>query len=202
MAPPGMGSGPGQGADMAKQMQQGQAQMQAQMQGRLKAQQQQQQQQGGAAGMPGAPNGPGGANAAEDDGPGDFTSPQGAVRAFLSAVKSKDADRLNEAMAIRAPEQADSSKNRGTFKKIADLALSDSEFDDLSKQLDGYRVAFENPQKIIGRVDVVARKQGQNGSYTQRRFTVKHEKKGWGVLDISASTEFKAMGVIRRPTKR
>jgi hypothetical protein len=197
---PGRGGGSNQ-ADMAKMMQQNQANMQAQMKNRS----QQQSGQGGMpgpGGMPGAPGGPGGGAAEQDDGPGDFRSPIGAVRAFLSAVKAKDADRLNEATAIRAPGEADSKKNRDTFKKIVDLALSDSEFDELAKNLEGYRVMGENPQKIIGRVDVVARKPGENGSYSQRTFTVKHEKKGWGVLNVSPSTVFKAMGTIRRPRPR
>ncbi len=161
---PGRGGGQNPG-DMAKMMQQNQANMQMQMKNRS-------QQQSGQAGMPGReacrvhPVDQAAAMLPRTTAPVTSRVPVGAVRAFLSAVKAKDADRLNEATAIRAPEQAESSKNRVTFKKIADLALSDSEFDELAKNLEGYRVMGENPQKIIGRVNVIARKQGQNGSYS------------------------------------
>jgi len=145
----------------------------------------------------GAGAGPGGAT--QDAGPADFHSPEGAVKAFMSALKAKDLDRLNEATALRAQLEA-STKNQDTFKKIFDLALSDSELDDIAKRLEGYQIAGENPQKSTGRIDVILRKAGQNGAYFQRKVTVRHEKKGWGVLDISGPSEFKSMG--GRPLNR
>jgi hypothetical protein len=129
------------------------------------------------------------------------------VRAFLSALKAKDLDRLNEATALRAQVEADSSKNKELFKKIFDLNLSDSELDQLAEALNGYTIAGENPPKSTGRVDVILRKAGNNnnngsnnsnGSYFLRKVTVRHEKKGWGVLDIAGATEFKPMNTMRR----
>jgi hypothetical protein len=151
---------------------------------------------GGLAGGPGrgGPAGPG----QNDNGPADFHTPEGAVKAFLSALKAKDLDRLNEASALRAPVEADSSKNQELFKKIFDLSLSDSELDQLAEALDGYTIAGENPPKSTGRVDVILRKAGKNSGYFSRKITVRHEKKGWGVLDISGQTEFKPMQMIPR----
>jgi hypothetical protein len=56
-----------------------------------------------AGGMPGAA-GAGAANV--DNGPADFGTARGAVRAFLNALKAKDQDRLNEATALRAQLEA------------------------------------------------------------------------------------------------
>jgi hypothetical protein len=193
---PGMGGSP-QGN--------GQAQAMANAQAQLAARQRQNSQAnqggpggpggpGGAMGRPGAQGGPGGNGAAGvDNAPADFHSPQGAVRAFLNALKAKDLDRLNEATALRAQVEA-TAKNQGLFKKIFELSLSDSELDDLSKKLEGYRIAGENPAQSTARVDVILQKQdsNSNGGYFRRKVTVRHEKKGWGVLDIAGATEFKA----------
>jgi hypothetical protein len=146
--------------------------------------------------MPGAP-GAGAANANVDLGPADFHTARGAVTAFLNALKAKDQDRLNEATALRAQLEA-SAKNQPIFKKIFDLALSDSDLDDLAKKLEGYQIATEHQGKSTGRIIVILRKPGHNGGYFQRTVTVRHEKKGWGVLDISGTEEFKSMSAMPR----
>jgi hypothetical protein len=149
----------------------------------------------------GGPGGMAGQSGARvDNQPADFHSPEGAVRAFLSALKAKDLDRLNEATALRAQVEAGSSKSQELFKKIFDLSLSDSELDQLAEALDGYTVAGENPPKSTGRVEVVLQKAGKNGAYFKRKVTVRHEKKGWGVLDIAGAMEFKPMNMM--PNRR
>jgi hypothetical protein len=169
---------------------------------------------GGGPGGPGRPGGPGGlagpGGSGQDNRPADFHSPEGAVRAFLSALKAKDLDRLNEATALRAQVEAASSKSQELFKKIFDLSLSDSELDQLAEALNGYTISGENPPKSTGRVEVILRKAGNNnnangtstgntnGSYFLRKITVRHEKKGWGVLDIAGEMEFKPMNMIPR----
>jgi hypothetical protein len=154
----------------------------------------------GSPGGPGGYGGPGGAGmAGADNKPADFRSPEGAVTAFLAALKAKNLDRLNESTALRASQEAASSKNKELFKKIFDLSLSESELDDLASKLDGYRMSNENPPKSTARVEVVLVKAGKNGAYTKRTITTRHEKKGWGVLDVSGPTEFKAMAMPRRP---
>jgi hypothetical protein len=186
----GGGMGPGGMADMMKNQQ---ANMQKQMQNM-------QQNMAGRMGPGAAGQAGGGAAAAKDDGPGDFTSPIGAVQAFLSALKAKDADRLSEATALRATDirEQTSTKSQDMFKKIQDLSLTDSEMDTLSKKLEGYSIAGENPPKSTGRADVVIQKSGENGRYSRRKITVRREKKGWGVLDIGVELEFKSQGMQRR----
>ena len=145
-------------------------------------------------GRPGAQGGPGANGAAGvDNTPADFHSPQGAVRAFLNALKAKDLDRLYEATALRAQVEA-TAKNQDLFKKIAELSLSDSELDELSKKLEGYQISGENPARSTARVDVLLQKRGDRaGAYFVRKVTVRHEKKGWGVLDIDGAREFKPL---------
>jgi hypothetical protein len=133
-----------------------------------------------------------------DNQPADFHSPEGAVKAFLSALKAKDLDRLNEATALRAQVEAGSSKSQELFKKIFDLSLSDSELDQLAEALDGYKISGENPPKSTGRVEVILQKSGKNGAYFKRKVTVRHEKKGWGVLDIAGAMEFKPLNTMPR----
>jgi len=153
----------------------------------------------GRAGMQGAPGAAGanaagaagGSNAANET--ANLRTPEGAVRAFLNALKAKDLDSLNEAMAGHAPTEAAAAKTREIFQKIFDLNLSDADLDDLAKKLEGYRIVGENPPKSTGRLDIVIQKQGENGAFVRRRVTVRREKKGWGVVDISVAQEFKSM---------
>jgi hypothetical protein len=153
----------------------------------------------GGPGGPGGGNAPGGANQ-----PADFTDPRGAVTAFLNALKARDLDRLAEATALRAQTEA-STRNQERFKRIYDGSLSESELDEIAKALDGYQIAGENPPKSSGRVEVVLSKRVTNStSWFQRKVTVRHEKKGWGVLDISGPSEFKTpgFGKMGQPKRR
>jgi len=143
--------------------------------------------------MPGGPGGPGGFNGpGGTDKPADFTTPQGAVEAFMNALKAQDLDRLSEATALRAQTEA-SAKSQDIFKRIYDGSLSQAQLDDLAKKLEGYQIAGENPPKSTGRVQVIVQKTGTGQSNTRihRVVTVRHEKKGWGVLDISGPAEIK-----------
>ena len=146
--------------------------------------------------MPGFPGamagqGPGGANA--DNGPADTHTPTGAVRAFFNALKAKDRDRLAEATALRSQTEAATTKNQELFAKIVDMSISDAELDDLAKKLDGFHVAGENAVKSTGRQGVYIDKSNDKGDTSRVTVTVRKEKKGWGVMDISSATEFKGM---------
>lgn len=125
--------------------------------------------------------------------PGDTNSPDGAVKAFLHAVKMKDRDRLAEATALRAVSPTEGGRHRELFSRIFDNSISDAELDDLASQLEGFQVAGFNQVHSTGRQGVTVRKPGEKGAWLQRTITVRKEKKGWGVLDISSQTKFDAM---------
>ncbi|MDR3618832.1 MAG: hypothetical protein P4L85_05730, partial [Paludisphaera borealis] len=143
---------------------------------------------GGAFGL----GGPGAGGKAEA---GDTNSPDGAVKAFLSALEDKDRDRLTEATALRATSVEEGGKYRDLFSRIIDSSISDSELSDLAAKLEGFKVSGENQVKSTGRLGVTVRKPTDSGGMLQRTVTVRKEKKGWGVLDISGQTEFKSGGM-------
>ena len=168
----------------------------------------------GGAGLPGGnaqggyPGGSAGAGAqgaaglAQDNGPADTRSPEGAVRAFLNALQAKDRDRLAEATALRSQTEASTEKMKELFGKIVDMSISDAEIDDLAKKLQGFYVAGENAVKSTGRQGIYIDKLTAEGSVLRVTMTVRKEKKGWGVMDMSSKPiEFKPMGHVNQRRK-
>jgi hypothetical protein len=116
----------------------------------------------------------------------------------LNAVQAKDRDRLAEATALRASDEATTQKNKDLFSKISDLSISDAELDELSKKMEGYRLAGEDVVKSTGRLKFYADKSTGDGGIMRVTLTVRREKKGWGVTDLGSPLEFKAQGTVRR----
>lgn len=198
--PGGMGMGMGMGGGVQAQMQQRQ-QMQQQMRmnmqpGGMAQGMQRGGMPGGGMGMPGGPGGPGGMGGAPaNNKPPDFTSPTGAVQAFLDALKARDLDRLVDATALRAQTEA-GKKYQDMFRRISDNTLSESELNSLAARLEGYQVMGENPATSTGRLGVVLQKRVQNSAnYWRITITVRREKKGWGVCDIGQPIEFKTPSI-------
>lgn len=135
--------------------------------------------------------GPGGGQSGE---PVDTTSPDGAVKSFLNALKARDREQLAEATALRAVSEMEGGRHRELFSRIFDNSISDAELDDLAASFDGFEVAGFNQVKSTGRLGVTVRKTSEDGGWLQRTITVRREKKGWGVLDISGQTKFNAAG--------
>ena len=168
----------------------------------------------GGAGLPGGnaqggyPGGSAGAGAqgaaglAQDNGPADTRSPEGAVRTFLNALQAKDRDRLAEATALRSQTEASTDKTKELFGRIVDLSISDAEIDDLAKKLRGFHIAGENAPKSTGRLGIYIDKPTAEGSVLRVTLTVRKEKKGWGVMDMSSNPiEFKPMGNMNQRRK-
>jgi hypothetical protein len=193
--PPGMGmpNAGGMAAGMQGQMQQQQA-MQAQMQNQMKNMQgqmaAQKGQMPGRAGMMGMA-GPGGAGG-QDQEP-DFRTPEGAVVAFLNALKAKDLNRLTEATALHAQNES-SPRYKQTFQRIIEGTLSEKELGDLVARLEDYQISGSNQPKSSGTFKVILSKRG-TGAKANSTFniviTTRRERKGWGVSDISAAGEMK-----------
>jgi len=120
------------------------------------------------------------------------------VHAFLNALQAKDRDRLAEATALRSQTEASSDKAKELFGKIVDLSISDTELDELAKKLQGFRLSGENAPKSTGRLGLYIDKPTQEGGVLRITLTVRKEKKGWGVMDIGHSTEFKPMNMNPR----
>jgi len=201
---PGMAMGMGMAGQMQQQQQQQQMQrqmqnqMQASMQRNMQGQMQGQMRPGG--GPPGA--GPGG-----PDQPADFRTPEGAVKAFLDALKAHDLNRLTEATALRAGQENETKKrNQEMFKRIFDGTLSDSELNDLATFLEGYQVSQIIPQRSTNRAHIVLSKRDTKNKNSRNMTTVvmyaRLEKKGWGVVDISLPAEIKSPTFAPRGSTR
>jgi hypothetical protein len=208
--PPGRGPGGGQQAQMQGQQQQQRMQMQGQQQ-QQQQQQMMQQMQGrmqqggpGAGGMAGS-GGPG--TGGNNNQPPDFRTPAGAVLAFMDALKARDLNRLTDATALRAGTNEETApRNREMFRRIIEGTLSESELTALAARLENYTMSSYNPPKSSNRYDVILAKRTSSNNYQTAtsvsnmamqsstwtiKVTVRLEKKGWGVCDISAPAEFK-----------
>ena len=159
-------------------------------------------------GAPGAPAGPGPSFASPggDSSGGTSTSPNafrtanGAVKAFLDALKAKNKDRLAEATARRAATES-VEKHRKIFAAILEQSISDEELDDMAKTLEGYQVMTVLPAKSTGQIGVVISKM-EGRDNLQRTVQVRHEKEGWKVQDLGNAIDFKPMGTYRNPNAR
>jgi hypothetical protein len=154
----------------------------------------------GPGGYPGMLGGPGG-GPGQADAPGDVRTPRGAVQAFLNALKARDRDRLAEATALRSQEEAAKPKNRELFAKIVDMSISDAELDDLAKKFEGVQIAGENAAKSTGRLGIFVDKPTDDGGILRYTVTVRKEKKGWGVMDVTPPTNFRGTDGRRRGTR-
>lgn len=126
--------------------------------------------------------------------PADFSSPRGAVDAFLDAVKAKDILLLSEATALRAPREAETPARRKTFQAIREMSLTDEELDSVAESFEGYMVAQMSQPGSTGLVSFVLQKPGDYGSTLQRKITVRKERSGWKVNDVSGISERKQLG--------
>jgi hypothetical protein len=161
---------------------------------------------GGMAGMPGMPpggrGGPGmgmGMSGA-DNAPADYTLPIGAVTAFLNAVKAKDKDRIAEATALRSTTEAHSDGMKKLFSRILDQSVSDDDVAEIAKQLEGYTIIGMNDAHSSGRQGIILGKSTRT-TQIRRTITVRHEAKGWKVVDISGQSDVMGNGNGRTGTK-
>jgi hypothetical protein len=165
------------------------------MQGRMAGQGrggQNRMQQGGSGGPMGGQGG-GAPGAPANNQPPDFRRPEGAVQAFLDAVKAHDLSRVTDATALRAGQQNETApKHQVMFRRVVEGTLSESELNSLASKLENYRMSSANPAKSSGRLDIILSKRDTDtNSMWTIKVTVRREKKGWGVCDISEPAQFK-----------
>jgi hypothetical protein len=137
--------------------------------------------------------------APRDTKPVNYHDPRASVKAFLEALKDKDVDRLSEATALRSPYES-SSKHRELFQRIVDGSISEAQLNDLAENLDEYKISGEAAVTSTGRLGILVSKKTKTGKM-QRKITVRKEKAGWKVLDISSIIEFKGFRRYTRPKR-
>ena len=146
------------------------------------------------------PGGAGGSDDAGDKGPASFKTEMGGVNAFLAAVRARDPVRLKEATALRARTEC-KPHNQKFFEAILGETLGPDDLDELAKALEGFKVADMNTPKTTRTRGFILRKAGKkSGAFLQRTITVRQEKAGWKVVDISG--EGKLDAPIMMPTMR
>jgi hypothetical protein len=129
-----------------------------------------------------------------------YRSPQSAATAFLAALKEKNLAKIAEATALRAPIEA-VTKNQKLFVAILEQNLAPEDLDELAKKLEGYQYAGENQAKSSAKLGIILTK-NEGTSVMSRTLTMRHEKAGWKILDISGEREFEKPISMPRPGGR
>jgi len=145
-----------------------------------------------APGMPGMPPPPGGGGTSATKSPstpGSGNSKKSpsieAAEKFLDALKDKDLQKLQDAIALRAPLQA-AVKHRPIFANIRDGQLDEATLTELSEAFDEMKVAGMNTPKSTGlRGVIVSKTEKEKNEMVSRTIYVRREVAGWKVLDFS-----------------
>jgi hypothetical protein len=150
---------------------------------------------------PGGGYGPGGGGGGTIDAnaKADYNTPYTAVQTFLAALKAKDAERLADATALHAATES-SAHYRKMFTAILSNDLAPEDLDELAKKFEGFNIMGQNQAKSSGRLGIIVGKAGtgrDTGDQFTRTITVRKEKAGWKVCDISGQREIEQPIMIR-----
>ena len=168
---------------------------------------------GGSNGEPGMAGGPGqgaaggmaamGANGgAINNTVSDFTTESKGAESFLSALKSRDAKAVAEALALHSRYEA-SGAHKGDFGDILDETASAEQINKIASEFDGFQIQSLGQRLGEGEVKVILTKQDEKSSMS-RTLTMRHEKLGWKVQDYGGKREIKRpqmMGAARKKSR-
>ena len=117
--------------------------------------------------------------------------------AFMNALRAKDPDRLDEATALRAGQESETSPAyQKLFQAIHEHSLSSEDFDELSKKVEGMAIMDQNQPKSSGRLGIIVGRT-VDGAPLTRTITVRKEKAGWKVVDVSGAHKFEKPFTVR-----
>ncbi len=85
----------------------------------------------------------------------DFKDPMKAVESFLSAVKSKDPERVARVLSRRAPGEAKTAATKKILTSALDQSITPEGLNDLAKVFEDYTVENMNVGKSSGSVNVI-----------------------------------------------
>jgi len=130
---------------------------------------------------------------------GSFHNPVDGAKAFLAALKAKNIEKIAEATALRAPLEAKGTTNQKIFQALLNKELGEDDLNELAKTLEGFQISGMNQARSSGQIGITLSKYEKN-RYLRRTITMRHEKAGWKVLDISGQGEIVGTGTaVRRP---
>ncbi len=125
-----------------------------------------------------------------------FRDPVTSAKAFLDAVKAKDINQIAMATALHAATES-TVRNQKLFQAILAKDIAQEDLDEFAKKLEGFQVAGTNTPISTGSIKVVIQKT-EKTSIFKRTLTMRHEKAGWKVQDISGQGEIQGFN-MRRP---
>jgi hypothetical protein len=136
----------------------------------------------GQSGMPGMSGGAAGRSTAEPD----YTNPVKGAETFLAAAQAKDVQLLSDSVALRAPQEADP-KTRPIFQKLVEgpQSVDQATIDLIHDALQDMRIVGTNTVRSTARLRVIVGRQEENGDQVTRTITMRREKAGWKVADVS-----------------
>ncbi|MFM7317086.1 MAG: hypothetical protein ACKO5E_09060 [bacterium] len=145
----------------------------------------------GAGGVQG--QGPGAPGAAGSQAADDFSEPTKAVESFLSAVQSKDGERIAKAVSRRGAEEAKTPAVKKVMEGAVKKSLKDADIDSLAQAFAEYKVVNVSLTKTSGSVNVTIGREVKSTSkkksvvpdYERRILRVHRDgSQGWKVVDF------------------
>jgi len=136
----------------------------------------------------------GGGQEAHDD----FTTVTKAAQSFLSAVKSRDAEKIAAALAKHGQVEA-VKDHQEVFKAAAEGTLDADQVDSFARAFGDMKFGYVGQVRGTGMCMVVVTKSNGKGGRVDRTLTMRHEAEGWKVQDFTGPRELK---VIQPPKKK
>jgi hypothetical protein len=127
------------------------------------------------------PGGPGGAASAAE---ADYSTPVKGAESFLAAVQSKDVERISDAVAARAIEEA-SARTKSLFRAIKESTVEPDQLDELARIFDGMKVLNTNRVRSTNVRGIIVGRTEEGGDQIMRTLELRKEKEGWRVRDFS-----------------
>ncbi|MEO6807587.1 MAG: hypothetical protein ABI353_00545 [Isosphaeraceae bacterium] len=138
-----------------------------------------------AMGSPGASGGSGKAPS--------FKYPITGAQAFIDALKAKDPQKLNDAVALRSRLES-SAAHRSVFEQILDSSLPPETIQELADAFEGYKIVRQGAVEGTGHQNVILMKNAGKDNL-QRSLTLRKEKAGWKVSDFSGVRKFEGQNI-------
>lgn len=124
-----------------------------------------------------------------------FKYPITGAQAFLDAVKAKDPQKLNDAVALRSRLESSASR-RSLFEQILDSSVPSETLQELADAFEGYKIVRLGAVEGTGHQDVILMKAAGKDNL-QRALTLRKEKAGWKVSDFSGVRKFEGQNLRR-----
>jgi hypothetical protein len=140
-------------------------------------------------------SGSGGAAAGEPD----YTTAVKGAETFLAAVTSKNVERIADALALRSVSDTEgSAKYKATFQAILDRSIDPEAIEQIAANFKDMKIVGTNSVKSSGSRGIIIGRTNEKQEFLTRTLTMRREKAGWKVLDLSGIRVQKSAGFNNR----